>query len=502
PTVRRMSDRDDIYGRHKDGHLISVDIGLNHFDKDGERFSIAVISDISHARKTNKFLRGLHSIISNAEKSTSEKIELILHLGCEKFELPIGILSKIDGNDYAIVQIVADDDQKKEILAQQSCKVDHTYCHDVILADDPIYIDDTSKKKEHPHPCYWNKKLEIYIGAKVLVDDQLYGTINFSSSTSSKTSITNTDLEILKLIAQWIGYMLRQESLINKLHQFNLELESKVASRTQELKHALSEIQDINSSLKVEIDRRKEAEESAKASLEKEKELNVLKSRFVSTASHEFRTPLTGILSSVTLIDKYASPEYEEKRNKHINIIKTSVKNLTSILNDFLSLSKLESGKVNYEPQNFNLEELLKEIIEEMNVILKTGQQIKYTMIDQGDGIIHQDPKLLKNVIINLLSNASKYSDEGKLIEVKITFQKQHVLIEVTDQGIGIPSNDQSHLFDRFFRASNVTAYQGTGLGLNISKKNIEIMGGTIDYKSVEHKGTTMMVSLPINHNA
>ncbi|MCB0503797.1 MAG: hypothetical protein KDD32_14030, partial [Bacteroidetes bacterium] len=270
PTVRRMSDRDDIYGRHKDGHLISVDIGLNHFDKDGERFSVAVISDISHARKTNKFLRGLHSIISNAEKSTSEKIELILHLGCEKFDLPIGILSKIEGDDYTVVQIVAEDDHKKEILAQQPCKVDHTYCHDVILADDPIYIDDATKKKKHPHPCYWNKKLEIYIGAKVLVDDQLYGTINFSSSTSSKTSITNTDLEILKLIAQWIGYMLRQESLINKLHQFNLELESKVASRTQELKHALSEIQDINSSLKVEIDRRKEAEESAKASLEKE----------------------------------------------------------------------------------------------------------------------------------------------------------------------------------------------------------------------------------------
>ena len=500
PSMRRMSERDDIYGRHKDGSLIGIEIGLNHFEKDGEKYSIAVISDISHIRTTNRSLRGLHNIISDSEKTINEKIEMILHLGCDKFNLPIGILSKIEGDEYAIIQIVADKEQKKTILEQQPCLLDHTYCHDVIITDDPVYIKNVSSTKEHSHPCYIKWKLKSYIGAKVLVDNQLYGTINFSSPDLAKTDITNTDLEILKLIAQWVGYMLQQENLIHKLQQFNIELESKITSRTQELKHALSEIQDINSSLKVEIDKRKEAEEQAKASLEKEKELNELKSRFVSTASHEFRTPLTGILSSVTLIDKYASPEFEEKRNKHINIIKSSVKNLTSILNDFLSLGKLESGKVNYVPQKFNLENLIREVIEEMNSVLKTNQRINFSPDKSVDYTLVQDAQLLKNVIINLVSNASKYSDEGKEIEINLKLQKDKILLEVIDNGIGIPSNDQVHLFDRFYRASNVTAYQGTGLGLNISKKNIEIMGGTINFKSVEHVGTTIMVELPINY--
>lgn len=500
PDKRKMSERDEIYGLHKNGDLLSIDIGLNHFKNEGEQYAIAIISDISQSKMTNKFLKSLYQTISNVNLSTQEKIKHILILGCTKFQLEVGFLSKIEGEKHELIELNSDEKIRAILIDEIPEKTSDTFCQFVINSEDPIYISNISNSEFSKHPAYLTRKMETFIGAKVMVNNELYGAITFSSE-EVRNHVTATDLEILKLMAQWIGYLMMQEELIGKMHLFNSELESKIASRTQELKHALSEIQDINISLKEEVEKRKEAEENANASLEKEKQLNTLKSRFVSTASHEFRTPLTGILSSVTLIDKYAAPEFESKRNKHINIIKSSVKNLTNILNDFLSLSKLESGYVECDASDFALAIFIEETIEETKPTLKPGQKITKKIDVSSDFIVHQDAKLLKNIVINLLSNSSKYSAEDKTIEVSVTKNSTDFFISVKDYGIGIPEEDKSNLFDRFFRATNSTAYQGTGLGLNITKKNVELMNGTITFDSIENVETTFVIQLPIKYN-
>lgn len=240
----------------------------------------------------------------------------------------------------------------------------------------------------------------------------------------------------------------------------------------------------------------KKAEEKIYKSLQKEKQLNELKSRFVSMASHEFRTPLSTILSSSSLIARYQNPEQEEKRNKHIARIQSSVRNLTSILNDFLSLDKLEQGKIHVATSKFDIQIFSKEIIEEIENMLKENQRISYQHI--GHNEIELDENILKNICFNLLSNAIKYSDEGTQIVFETKIENNEVQIIVKDQGIGIPKQEQKYLFERFFRAQNVTNIQGTGLGLNIVHKYVDLLNGNICFESIENQGTTFFITFKI----
>jgi len=234
------------------------------------------------------------------------------------------------------------------------------------------------------------------------------------------------------------------------------------------------------------------------AALEREKELNEMKSRFVSMASHEFRTPLSAILSSAGLIDHYKTPEQDEKRIKHIERIKSSVRNLTDILNDFLSLDKLEQGKIEAKSDQFNLHEFIVDITEEMEGMLKKKNQ-KISLVNNGPEEIYQDKKVLRNVLLNLLSNAIKYSQEEKEIYVTVDKKDENVSISIRDEGIGIPIEAQKHLFGKFFRANNATNIQGTGLGLNIVKKYVELLHGDIYFISKEKEGSTFTVEFPQN---
>jgi PAS domain S-box-containing protein len=239
------------------------------------------------------------------------------------------------------------------------------------------------------------------------------------------------------------------------------------------------------------------AEQEMVKNLEKERELNELKSRFVSMASHEFRTPLSTISSSATLASKYQLEEEQEKREKHLERIKSSVKNLTSILNDFLSIDKLEDGKVEVHESQFNITDLIKEAIEEMEVYLKKGQHIELINEVKSDLIVTSDRNVIKNILINLLSNASKYSAANKSITIKLKANNNSIIIDIIDQGIGIPEEEQKQLFNRFFRAGNVTNIEGTGLGLNIVKKYLSLINGEITFASKEHIGTTFTVEIP-----
>ncbi len=239
----------------------------------------------------------------------------------------------------------------------------------------------------------------------------------------------------------------------------------------------------------------KKAEEEVRKALAREKELNELKSIFVSTASHEFRTPLSTILSSASLISKYNKPGDDERRAKHIERIKSSVSNLIGILNDFLSISKIEEGKIQLQPTTFSIVSFCEDLKEEMQPSAKEGQTIVYTF-EGTSPMVFLDKHVLKNVLLNLVSNAIKYSPEHKPIYLRTYVNNRDITFLVEDKGYGIPEQDQKFIFDTFFRANNVTGIQGTGLGLNIVKKYIEMMNGTISFASTEGEGTTFTVKL------
>lgn len=284
----------------------------------------------------------------------------------------------------------------------------------------------------------------------------------------------------------------------NELMELAKNLEIKVKKRTKDLAEAINEVEATNRDLKKEVQLRKKAEEDAQNALLKELELGELKSRFVSMASHEFRTPLTGILSSISLISKYSLPTQEEKKQKHVKRIKSAVQNLTSILNDFLSLDKLQAGKINCQAEWFNIVEFMTTLMEESEQLKKSGQNIE--LIQQNltnNDDFYTDRHILKNILLNLISNAIKYSEDFD--PIKLIFKKEvdWIHIRVEDQGIGIPEEEQKRMFERFFRAKNASNIQGTGLGLSIVFEYMNLLQGRISFESKENIGSTFTLEIP-----
>jgi signal transduction histidine kinase len=242
-------------------------------------------------------------------------------------------------------------------------------------------------------------------------------------------------------------------------------------------------IRDISSLKKVEQDIRR--------SLQKEKELSELKSRFITMASHEFRTPLTAILSSAQVLKSYARAA-NINVDRQIQGISSSVGAITELLEDFLSVQKMEEGSVRCAPRNFNVRDHITTAITVLETTNKKSNKIIYTHL--GDEIVFLDPVLLRQIIINLLSNAIKFSPEGAPIEVTTEVGPEKILITVKDNGIGIPAEYRDHAFERFYRAANVENIQGTGLGLHVAKTYTTMMNGVIDYTSDAEEGTQFYV--------
>ncbi len=289
-----------------------------------------------------------------------------------------------------------------------------------------------------------------------------------------------------------------------KLIDFNTKLEAQVNQRTEELSRVVNKMLQTNKQLAHQIKERELVEatlrhqqKELRKAYEKERELGELKSRFVSMASHEFRTPLSTVLSSAALLHRYTQTEQQDKREKHVDRIKSAVNNLTGILNDFLSLSKLEEGKVELNPTVFLWNSFCIQIIDEMKGLLKEGQKIEHQKLLEDTEVI-LDERILKNIFYNLFSNAIKYSPEWKVIFFRNHVAGKWLVFEIEDQGIGIPEEEQQYLFTRFFRAKNVINIKGTGLGLTIVKRYTDLLGGNIQFRSEEGKGTTFTVHLPL----
>lgn len=279
----------------------------------------------------------------------------------------------------------------------------------------------------------------------------------------------------------------QQESEIREL---NANLEDKITERTQALENTVAQMQE-------EVEKRRAAENKLKESLQKERELNELKTKFLSMVSHEFKTPLSGIHTSTTLIGKYTKEEQQDKREKHLKTIKAKVKYLDNILNDFLSIERLQAGKTVYKFSAFPLSKVVNEVIYDANMMLKEGQRIEYPQ-NIDDITLEFDEKILELILTNLINNAIKYSSEGDVIEVKAKASKNELTIQVADEGMGIPEKEQKYIFNRYFRAENALLNAGTGIGLNIIKSHLENLGGQIVFNSKEGEGSTFMVTLPI----
>jgi PAS domain S-box-containing protein len=273
------------------------------------------------------------------------------------------------------------------------------------------------------------------------------------------------------------------QQITKQVTQLNIDLELKVENRTKMLRETLAELEKS----------KKEVTEA----LEKEKELGDLKTGFVTTASHEFRTPLSTIMSSAFLLSKYNSPEDEEKRGKHIARIQDAVNDMKNILEDFLSLGKLEAGSIHPNIQRITKDEYRTELqntVDTMMQLAKKDQTIHFT--HSGEQDIFVDIALLKNIVINLCTNAIKFSEEGKAIHIHSKTDGALFSLSVRDEGIGISQDDQEHLFERFFRAQNAANIQGTGLGLHIVGKYVELLNGTITMKSELGQGTEFIIQI------
>jgi PAS domain S-box-containing protein len=266
-----------------------------------------------------------------------------------------------------------------------------------------------------------------------------------------------------------------------RVEGLNSELEQKMADRTHALLTTLAQLEQRQAEL-------------AQA-LAAEQELGELKSRFVSMASHEFRTPLTAVLTSASLIGQYPATEHQDKRLRHLDRIRQSVNQLNDILEEFLSVGRIEEGKVTTHPAHLNLPILLRDVMADMQGLLKAGQRVAQA-IDCTEAM-WLDASLLRKILVNLLSNASKYSAENTVVHVQATGRAGQLTLVVQDEGVGISAEDQARLFERFFRARNVTNVPGTGLGLYIVGRYVELLGGTISLASELDKGTTVTICIP-----
>jgi len=282
--------------------------------------------------------------------------------------------------------------------------------------------------------------------------------------------------------------MLRQQEQLEKvgseIRALNAELEMKVEERTVILKEALQRLE--------------QSQQELSEALDKERQLNEIKSRFVSMASHEFRTPLSTVLSSASLLARYTTTDDQPSRTRHIEKIRNSVKHLNDLLEDFLSLGRLDEGRIAATMEDFSLPELLEEIVEEMKGLAKAGQQI--VLRHEGPNAVFSDPRLVKNILINLISNAIKFSGEHGTIHVHGISDGERATLSVRDEGIGIPPDDLDHLFTSFFRGRNAVNIQGTGLGLHIVKRYLELLQGTIRLTSELGKGTEIAIDLPVKN--
>jgi PAS domain S-box-containing protein len=460
PLTRLMGAGKDLVARKKNGSEMEVEISLSNYELQGEKFVVAFINNVTLRKKAEAKIEKLNKELeATVELRTRELKKALTLLKAGQTTLQKAILFQKAILDNAGAMIIATD--KKGIIKFFNPEASNNLGY----AEKEVINKLT--------PVVFHKKSEIETKRKAHINefDVLIG----------------DDFEVL---------VARSRRNIHEAQQYTYIRKN---GTTFPVSLTITTVRDKNGTIigymgvAFDITEQIQRDKALHKLLEKEKDLSELKSRFISMASHEFRTPLSTVLSSAYLIEKYTKTIEQPQREKHLNRITSSVSMLTDILNDFLSLGKIEEGKIPVRIKLFNITEAVKNIIDEIKGSLKKQQKIVYK--HSGESEFELDQSLLKHIVQNLVSNASKFSPEKSCIQIKTANQQHSLVLAVKDSGIGISKDDQKHLMERFFRGANAGNIQGTGLGLHIVSKYAELMNGTVVCNSELEKGTEFIIT-------
>ena len=479
PTNRVMGAANELFAKRKDDSVFPVEISLSHFKNDSQLFVIAFIIDIA-VRKQNEDL-------------LKEQKNQVLQFAEQTKRLNAELEKKIEDRTKMLKETLEalENTQQETTKALNFQKAILNHAGACIIATDT-----------HGVVQLFNSTAEEYLGySKSEVIDQV-NVVQFHLASEIQAKAAAFSRELGKIVTPDFNVLSAKsmDDLPNE-HEWTYVRKN---GTTFTVSLNVTTLRDAQNSISgflgvaVDISEIKKYQNSLQVALEKEKQLGDLKSRFVTMASHEFRTPLSTILSSVSLIDKYTSVEDLEKREKHVKRIKSAVGNMKDILEDFLSLGKMEEGKIQLNPELLTPAELrdeLEAVIQEMQRLTKPSQQITHTFTVTED--CNVDRKMLRHIMTNLISNAIKFSPEGSSVDVSCENKKNELAFTIQDTGIGISEADQKHLFERFFRAENASNIQGTGLGLHIISRYLDLVDGHIELASKLNKGSTFIVHIP-----
>ena len=454
----------ELFGLKKDGSEFPVQISLSNFFVNGEQYVIAFIDDSSiHKNAEAEIVRLNEGLEVTVRQRTKDLQDTLLQLEISRDQLNAALSFQKAILDNAGAMIIATDQKGTIKLFNPEASINIGYSQkEVVDIHTPILYHNIFELEI--------KRNNLFTEFSISLDD---------------------DFEVLVAKARRNIHEEEQYTFIRK-NGTPLPVLLTISA----IRDAIGEITGFMW-IAIDISERKKAEENLRESFKKEKELGELKSRFVSMASHEFRTPLSTVLSSAYLIEKYISTADQPKREKHLQRIFSSVNMLTNILNDFLSLGKIEEGKILVRLATINIQELMISIAGDMKNTLKKHQKIR--CFHEGNPFVMLDPSLLQHIVMNLVSNASKFSFEKSPIEIKTICYDQQVYVSVKDFGMGISANDQKHLMERFFRGANAGNIQGTGLGLHIVSKYSELMNGRVECYSKLEKGTEFVILFDTN---
>jgi PAS domain S-box-containing protein len=396
--------------------------------------------------------------------------------------------------NYATIGIVVTDKKGKIINFNACAEAQFGYSKEEILGSlieklvpdqfHPAHMQQRDQYYHHPEPRTMGAGRDLYAKRK---DNSV-----FPVEVSLSHFVFNEQVYVIAFViditvrknseSKVLAQKEELETITRQLMDLNAELEQRVQDRTKMLRETLAQLERSKTELS--------------EALESEKELGDLKTGFVTLASHEFRTPLSTILSSAYLLEQYTGSD--PKTVKHVQRIKKAVGSMKIILEDFLSLGKLEEGLIQMKKEICTAEQCcsdISSIVDELDQMLMPGQEIIVECSGSSD--VYTDRNLLKNILLNLLSNALKFSPDGSPVKLNCNFTPVELTISVSDSGIGISPEDQQHLFERFFRASNAANIQGTGLGLHIVGKYLGLLGGSIEIRSSLDHGSTFTINLP-----